>query len=304
MAVIQGNFPSGLVRVAVQQPKQAPGRPVHTDAVLLAPQIAALPTAGGAPLAPAVRQKMEAFFGTSFADVRVHVGPHASRLGAVSFTHGPNVHFAAGQYNPATPHGEQILGRALVHVIQQRAGRVRNPFGTGTAIVRDRMLEAEADRLVQRLTRFTLPPAVRQPAFKHYVGKSASVALVIASGQNDASASVTLADGITKTATVTGKSGSQAMNEQWTYNVYRTSTWAHKNKHRYDAEIRALEKLNDELYAKTAGGAWRYPAASVNGGTLTLTSSLTPCTLCQAVITSFCGYWGLTPNVTSREAKS
>jgi hypothetical protein len=26
--------------------------------------------------------------------------------------------------------------------------------------------------------------------------------------------------------------------------------------------------------------------------------------LCQAVITSFCGYWGLTPNVTSREAKN
>jgi len=47
----------------------------------------------------------------------------------------------------ATPEGRQILGHELAHVVQQRSGRVHNPFGTGVAIVQDTMMEAEADRL-------------------------------------------------------------------------------------------------------------------------------------------------------------
>jgi hypothetical protein len=102
---------------------------------------------GGQPLPGAVRQKMESFFGTSFADVRVHVGPQASAIGALAFTQGSNLYFAQGQYNPNTPQGQQILGHELTHVVQQRAGRVRNPFASGVAVVQDRGMEAEADRM-------------------------------------------------------------------------------------------------------------------------------------------------------------
>jgi hypothetical protein len=102
---------------------------------------------GGQPLPGAVRQKMESFFGTSFADVRVHVGPQASAIGALAFTQGSNLYFAQGQYNPHTPQGQQILGHELTHVVQQRAGRVNNPFGSGVAVVQDHGMEAEADRM-------------------------------------------------------------------------------------------------------------------------------------------------------------
>lgn len=102
---------------------------------------------GGQPLPGPVLQKMESFFGASFADVRVHVGPQASAIGALAFTQGSNLYFAQGQYNPHTPQGQQILGHELAHVVQQRAGRVRNPFGSGVAIVQDRSMEAEADRM-------------------------------------------------------------------------------------------------------------------------------------------------------------
>jgi hypothetical protein len=47
-----------------------------------------------APLPMNVRQRMEAAFRTSFADVRVHVGPLASSIGALAFTHGSHIHFA------------------------------------------------------------------------------------------------------------------------------------------------------------------------------------------------------------------
>jgi hypothetical protein len=98
-------------------------------------------------LPPAVLQKMESFFKTSFADVRVHIGAQAPSIGAVAFTQGSNLYFAPGEYNPVTSQGQRLLGHELSHVVQQRMGRVRNPFGTGIAVVRDRVLEAEADRM-------------------------------------------------------------------------------------------------------------------------------------------------------------
>jgi ribosomal protein S18 acetylase RimI-like enzyme len=104
---------------------------------------------GGKPLPPAVLAKMEAAFGADFSAVRVHVGPQASRIGAVAFTTGEDLYFAPGRYQPESVQGQQLLGHELAHVIQQRQGRVRAP-GNGMAVVQDRMLEAEADRLGMR----------------------------------------------------------------------------------------------------------------------------------------------------------
>jgi len=105
------------------------------------------PKSGGWPLPRDVQQKMEKALGASFSDVRVHVGPEAASIGAIAFTWGSDIHFAPGQYNPHTPHGQFLLGHELTHVVQQRAGRVANPFGSGVAVVQDHALEAEADRL-------------------------------------------------------------------------------------------------------------------------------------------------------------
>jgi hypothetical protein len=106
-----------------------------------------LRTGGGQPLPPAVQAHMEGVLGANFADVRVHVGNEASSIGALAFTHGSDVYFAPGQYQPNTSHGLKLIGHELTHVIQQRAGRVQNPLGSGVAVVQDAALEAEADRM-------------------------------------------------------------------------------------------------------------------------------------------------------------
>jgi hypothetical protein len=98
-----------------------------------------------------VQKKMESFFGTDFSDVRVHVGQEASSIGALAFTYGSDLYFAHGQYDPHTSHGQRLLGHELTHVLQQRAGRVRNPFGSGVAVVQDPGLEAEAERMGVRI---------------------------------------------------------------------------------------------------------------------------------------------------------
>jgi hypothetical protein len=175
-SVIQGFFAQGVAHLAARfsaaivQPKRAspvvaprpsplavkPTRPVqpyaagNSSAFPLPDHLASFTQVGGQPLPAAVRQKMESFFGASFSDVRVHVGPHAPAIGALAFTQGTHIHFAPGQYNPSSAQGQQILGHELTHVVQQRAGRVRNPFGSGVAVVQDVALEAEAERLGRR----------------------------------------------------------------------------------------------------------------------------------------------------------
>lgn len=110
---------------------------------------------------------MEAALGGNFADVRVHVGSHVSALGALAFTRGAEIHFAPGQFQPATVQGRMLIAHELVHVLQQRAGRVRNPFGQGVALVQDPGLEAEANRLAARTAvqpRTAPQPGQIQPA--------------------------------------------------------------------------------------------------------------------------------------------
>jgi len=104
---------------------------------------------------------METVFETSFSDVRVHVGPQAAAIGASAFTLGSSIYFAPGQYAPRSPHGQRLLGHELTHVVQQRAGRVRNPFRSGMAVVQDPGLEAEAERMSLRVLRV---PGIVQPS--------------------------------------------------------------------------------------------------------------------------------------------
>lgn len=79
----------------------------------------------GAPLTRRVRDFMEARFGTSFGDVRIHTGPAASRLCLMlqgrALTLGSDIVFGDGQYAPETREGRHQLARQLVHVLQQRA---------------------------------------------------------------------------------------------------------------------------------------------------------------------------------------
>lgn len=156
--VIQGRFHGTGPRLpAMAQPSlRGPATPVVQrrgagggDAQQLPPGLLR-PSGGGRPLPEMVRTKMESFFGADFSDVRVHVGPEAPSIGALAFTMGSSLYFAPGQYNPDSPQGQALLGHELTHVIQQRQGRVRNPFGSGVAVVQDHHLEAEADRMGAR----------------------------------------------------------------------------------------------------------------------------------------------------------
>ena len=159
--VVQGCFATGNPRFVsppppVVQARRSPASPslpsTGASAIALSPHLANFGPAMGRRLPETVQRKMESLFGASFTDVRVHVGPQAASIGALAFTQGSDLYSATGQYNPETARGQQLIAHELTHVVQQRAGRVRNPLGSGVAIVQDRALEAEAERMALRAT--------------------------------------------------------------------------------------------------------------------------------------------------------
>lgn len=83
---------------------------------------------GGAPLDTGVKSEMEARFGQSFSDVRVHTGggadAAAKNYGATAYTVGSNMVFRSGAYNPSSGDGVELLAHELTHVVQQRSGPV------------------------------------------------------------------------------------------------------------------------------------------------------------------------------------
>jgi hypothetical protein len=119
--------------------------------------------APGRPLPAAIQCQLEKVFATSFAGVSVHVGPQAAALGAQAFTLGSHIYFAPGQYDPQSARGRRLLGHELTHVVQQRTGRVPNPFGSGVAVVQDARLEAEAERMGLRVAALLAQPAPVRP---------------------------------------------------------------------------------------------------------------------------------------------
>ena len=148
-------------------PQAAPSPVLHassSNAFVLPRSVVLRCSQLGQRLPAAVQQKMEAFFNANFSRVRIHVGPEAAAIGALAFTHGTDLYFAPGHYNPTTPQGQRLLGHELTHVTQQMAGRVRNPLASGIAVVQDPALEAEAEQMGQRAALANLPILQAKPA--------------------------------------------------------------------------------------------------------------------------------------------
>lgn len=80
---------------------------------------------GGRPLGASERDFFEPRFGHSFADVRVHTDGEAAAathaIGARAFTHGRDIAFAPGEYDPGGADGRRLLAHELTHVVQQSA---------------------------------------------------------------------------------------------------------------------------------------------------------------------------------------
>ncbi|MGB3191276.1 MAG: DUF4157 domain-containing protein [Limnoraphis sp.] len=82
---------------------------------------------GGSLLPEDTRSFMESRFGADFSEVRVHDDSQAAQmnqeLGAQAFTHGNDIYFNSGKYDPSSGKGQELLAHELTHTIQQTGGK-------------------------------------------------------------------------------------------------------------------------------------------------------------------------------------
>lgn len=118
--------------------------------------------AGGQPLPATARAKFERSLGADLGGVRIHdnaaAAAAARAAGARAITIGPDIHFARGQYRPATGAGEALLAHEVAHTEQRPAAPPR-PAGGLTVTTPASAPEREAGHAAARMIQ-GLPAAV------------------------------------------------------------------------------------------------------------------------------------------------
>ncbi|WP_229779667.1 eCIS core domain-containing protein, partial [Deinococcus knuensis] len=112
----------------------------------------------------AIQRHLEQGLNHDLSRVRIHDDAEADKLAkgvnAIAFTTGTDIFFQAGQFNPNTQSGLELLAHEVTHTVQQSQGRV------GKGIDPDAGLETEAQAMGSRLAQMkpVTEPLRRAPA--------------------------------------------------------------------------------------------------------------------------------------------
>lgn len=126
--------------------RRAAGGSVGADA---SSAVAAATSSSGARLPSTVQQLFERSLGADLSGVRVHTGSEsmlaAHAVRAKAYALGNDIHFAAGQYDPASASGLHLLAHEVAHTVQQAGAPQRVQYALEVSSPGD-ALEHEADR--------------------------------------------------------------------------------------------------------------------------------------------------------------
>jgi hypothetical protein len=125
---------------------------VHDDAES---KVAAASGSGGTSLPGELQTRFESSLGVDLSGVQIHTGPAsaaaASSLGARAYATGTEIHFASGQYDPASRGGQTLLAHEVAHTVQQgTASRVQHKLEVSGA---HDAAEVEADHAAEAMVR-------------------------------------------------------------------------------------------------------------------------------------------------------
>jgi hypothetical protein len=103
-----------------------------------------------------LRARFEQSLGTSLDGVRIHTDERAAATAAAfdahAFAHGQDIFFAAGQYRPGTPEGDQLIAHEVAHTVQQRGAAPTTQHKLAVSESGD-SLEHAADHAADAMTR-------------------------------------------------------------------------------------------------------------------------------------------------------
>lgn len=106
---------------------------------------------GGNQLATPIANKMGQAIGSNFSNVRIHTNNKAVEmnrgLNARAFTHGSDIYFNKGQYNPQSTEGQRLLAHELTHVVQQKGQQPFSASGNPQKKVSPKLLNMPANSI-------------------------------------------------------------------------------------------------------------------------------------------------------------
>ncbi len=97
------------------------------------------------------QQEMESKIGADFSGVRIHTDANAvqmsKEMGAKAFTHGSDVYFNKGNYQPDSKAGKHLLAHELTHTVQQGGAALKGKRGQRNGLTIQRKV---GNSLIQR----------------------------------------------------------------------------------------------------------------------------------------------------------
>lgn len=101
--------------------------------------------------------EMNNSFGTDFSGVHIHTGSNAIQmsqdLGAQAFTHGSDVYFNQGKYDPSSKEGKHLLAHELTHTVQQ--GAVGKSIQKKDVVIQRKTIKESVDIIEDALQGYT-----------------------------------------------------------------------------------------------------------------------------------------------------
>ncbi len=106
----------------------------------------------GQALGNKTRGQMESGFGVDLSGVRIHTDNTAVQMsndiGAHAFTHGNDIYFNQGKYQPDSQQGKHLLAHELTHTLQQRPQRIsKRPITEHQRLQRKAISKASSQRM-------------------------------------------------------------------------------------------------------------------------------------------------------------
>lgn len=127
----------------------------------------------GQPLDTSTRGFFEPRFGHDFSHVRVHAtsrdAESARAINALAYTAGRDIVFEAGQYNPGSAPGRQLLAHELAHVVQQKGGPVSAEY---LLLSNNSSAEREAEQAASMVGE-AQRPQINRSLSPHHIGRVA-----------------------------------------------------------------------------------------------------------------------------------
>ena len=112
--------PDSAIQAAAEKEKKPEGNAARPSLETMLKQ----KKGAGIPLPEDLRAELEQKFKADFSQVRIHTDAEAvamcNAIHAQAFTHGYDIYFNVGKYNPSASSGKELLAHELAHVVQQK----------------------------------------------------------------------------------------------------------------------------------------------------------------------------------------